>query len=166
MTTQTLQLRQAAQRFLDQPSIAVVGLSRGKDDTAKTIYDKLQQCGHRVYAIHPTEDRVKGIDCYRTLNDAPEPVAAAVVITQPKHIPEIIEQARRSGTQWLWLHKSLGNSVNPQAVSVGRQQGLNIIDGACPMMFLEPVDGGHKCMRLLMSWTGRIPKTIPLTAIE
>lgn len=159
---QVISLKQAAEHFLNQKTFAVIGLSRGDDNTAKLIYDKLNSTGHTVYALHPSESEVKGIPCHPSLADTPSPVDAAVVVTQPKHNADIIKAALANGLQWLWLHKSIGNSVEPEAVRVGREQGLNIIDGACPMMFLDPVDGGHKCMKVLMSWTGRIPKNIPV----
>ena len=160
----SISLNDAAKAFLSHSTIAVVGLSRGEDDTAKTIYTKLKSTGYNVYAIHPTESEVKGIPCYPDLTALPQPVEAVVVITKPIHVQDVLTQAQSAGASWVWLHKSFGNSVDPIAVELGRQKGLNIIDGGCPMMHLEPVDPAHKCMKPVLQWTGRIPRRIPVVA--
>ncbi len=171
MSTQTVSpkivsLKEAANRFLACNPIAVFGISRRSDDTAKLIYERLKKEGKTVFAIHPTESIVKGIQCHDSLNNCPELVEAAVVVTKPLHNAEIFAQAKAHGCRWIWLHKSFGNSVDPVAVQSARKEGLNVIDGGCPMMFVTPVDGAHKCFRHLMSWVGRIPRRIELRNIS
>jgi predicted CoA-binding protein len=161
-TAEFLTLTEAAHQFLDQKVFAVVGVSRGNDDTAKSIYEKLEQTGRVVYAIHPTETIVKGIPCWPSIKACPKQVEAVVVVTKPEHVAPILTEAIHSGIQWAWLHKSFGNSVQPQAVSLARSSGLKVIDGGCPMMFLAPVDGAHACFKHLLTWVGRIPKRIEI----
>lgn len=163
--SQLVSLEAAATQFLSCKTIAVFGISQGNDDTAKSIYEKFAESGYTVFGMHPKVKLVKGIRCYSDLRSTPEPVDAAVVVTRPEHVSGIIRQAKLTGTKWLWLHKSFGNSVDPLAVTVGREQGVNIIDGACPMMFLAPVDGAHRCMKSILQFFGRIPKQIPLVEV-
>jgi hypothetical protein len=36
-------------------------------------------------------------------------------------------------------------------------RGIQCIVGGCPMMYCEPVDLGHRCMRWLLCFGGRVP---------
>lgn len=163
-SSKVVTLAEAAEQFLSQPTFAVVGLSRGSDDTAKSIYEKLKATGRDVYAIHLTENIVKGIPCWPTIGACPETIKAIIVVTKPEFTSDILDKARKEGVRWAWLHKSFGNSVNPEAVLNARKAGMRVIDGGCPMMFLAPVDGAHACFKHLLKWVGRIPRTIEIDA--
>jgi hypothetical protein len=43
-------------------------------------------------------------------------------------------------------------SVSKEALRLCRENNIAVIPGGCPMMFCEPVDFGHKCMR----WSLRV----------
>jgi len=38
--------------------------------------------------------------------------------------------------------------------------GATVIPGGCPMMHLAPVDVAHRCMRVVLSLTGSLPKAV------
>ena len=46
--------------------------------------------------------------------------------------------------------------MSVEAVELAKQSGVNVIPGACPMMFCEPVDMGHKCIKWLLAAMGRL----------
>jgi hypothetical protein len=56
------------------------------------------------------------------------------------------------------MHRSIGNSVSDNAVQYCKDNGIRVIGGGCPMMFVEPVDFGHKCMKFIGNFTGWLPK--------
>jgi hypothetical protein len=37
-------------------------------------------------------------------------------------------------------------------------RGIHCIVGGCPLMFCDPVDFGHKCMRWWLQRRGRVPR--------
>jgi hypothetical protein len=45
-------------------------------------------------------------------------------------------------------------SVSKAAVDYGREHGVAVIDGGCPLMF---VDFPHKCMLWILGITGKLP---------
>jgi len=47
-------------------------------------------------------------------------------------------------------------SVSAAATGYGRQHGITVIDGGCPLMFGPTADLGHKIMRLV--YAGHVPK--------
>jgi hypothetical protein len=63
------------------------------------------------------------------------------------------------GVVFRFLHGSVGLGwVAAPARPVGRRGGMLVIDGACPLMYLEPVDFFHKCARWILGVTGRLPR--------
>ena len=43
--------------------------------------------------------------------------------------------------------------------SYGREHGITVIDGGCPLMFKPTADTGHKIMRRFAR-SGNVPKTV------
>ena len=54
------------------------------------------------------------------------------------------------------MHRSFGaGSVFEAAARYGREQGMIVIDGGCPLMFDPASDAGRKAMRFVFTLTGR-----------
>ena len=53
-----------------------------------------------------------------------------------------------------------GGSVSPTATTYGREQGMSVIPGGCPLMFERVPDGGHKAMRFVFTLTGAVPRQV------
>ncbi len=59
--------------------------------------------------------------------------------------------AARGDAPMIWLHKGAGQgAVSAEAVALCHDAGLDVVDGACPMMFEEPVATFHKIHRVLV----------------
>ncbi len=70
----------------------------------------------------------------------------------------VVRQCAEVGISRVWLHRSFGQgSVSDAAVEAGREYGIEVIAGGCPMMYCQPVDVAHKCMRWLLGVTGKLP---------
>ena len=63
------------------------------------------------------------------------------------------------GIKQVWMHRSYGaGSVSDAATAYGREHGITVIDGGCPLMFEPTADVGHKVMRLI--YRRHVPKTV------
>lgn len=155
-----MRIRQAADEFLSHSRIAVVGVSNEKDDAANLIYRSLRDLNYTVYPVNPHIQNFEGSMCFPDLYVLEDLVEAVVIVTRPEVTQEIMRQCIDTGISWVWIHRSVGNSVSNLAVVQGRKQGLHVIDGGCPMMYLEPVDFGHKCLRAVCYITGRLPHQV------
>lgn len=51
-------------------------------------------------------------------------------------------------------------SVSKEATDYGREHGLTVIDGGCPLMFDPVSDQGHKVMRWMFSPNGHVPRRV------
>ena len=155
----TTQLDEAVREFLACKRVAVAGVSRSKDEAANFIYRKLRESGYNVCAVNPRAESVEGDLCYPSLAAIPRGVEAVVIATHPDVAASIVRECAELGIRHVWMHRSFGRgSVSQEAVELCREHGIRVIPGGCPMMFLSPVDVGHRCMRWLLRWTGGLPK--------
>lgn len=147
--------------FLAQKRIAVAGVSRRGREAANLIYRKLRSRGYLVFAINPNSEEVEGDICYPDLKSIPGGVDGIVIATHPKVTDQIVRECAELGISRMWIHRSFGNgSVSEAAVDFCRENNLTVIPGGCPMMYCEPVDIGHKCMRWVLNLTGGLPKQV------
>lgn len=153
------ELQEAVDDFLSQRRIAVAGVSRSGDAAANLIYRKLEGAGYQVFAVNPKTDEVEGDRCYPNLAAIPGGVDAVLLATHPGVAAEVVRECGGLGIGRVWMHRSFGQgSVSEEAVALCREHGIRVIPGACPMMYVQPVDVGHRCIRWVLGITGGLPK--------
>jgi uncharacterized protein len=140
----------AAREFLAQKRIAVAGVSRDGALPANFIYRRLRDAGYDVYAINPRAESVEGDRCYRSLEEVPAVIDGVVIATPPGATLAVVQQCVARDVRRIWMHRSVGTgSFDAEAAHYAAAHGIAVIPDGCPMMFLEPVDGGHKCIRFI-----------------
>lgn len=156
-----MNIRHAADQFLRLKSIAVVGVSSKGDVAANIIYKKLKKHGYNVFPVNPNASEVEGDPSFPNLKSIPERVDGIIIGTAPNVTPEIVTDCAEMGIKNIWIHRSFGQgSFHPDAEKIARQNKISLIPGGCPMMFLEPVDPAHKCMRWFLKVTGTEAKPV------
>jgi len=106
-------------------------------------------------------ETVDGDRAYPDLTSIPGGVEAVVIGTRPETAEATMRECAELGIKHVWMHRSAGKgSVSPAATEYGRQHGITVIDGGCPLMFDPTADGAHKAMRFLMTRTGKVPKRV------
>lgn len=151
-------LRAAAEEFLAQRRIAVAGVSRDPNQAANAIYRRLREAGYEVFAVNPNAEEVEGDRAYPSLRSLPERPEGVLIATHPDVAASVARECVAAGVPRVWMHRSFGTgSVSDEATTLCRDAGLAVLDGGCPMMFLEPVDVAHKCFRWLLGATGKLP---------
>lgn len=151
-------LKEAAKEFLSHKRIAVAGVSRDKQATANAIFKRMRQLGYDAFPVNPNADEVEGVRCFHTVREIPGGVDGVLIVTHPKMAADVVADAAAAGVKRVWMHRSVGEgSLSPEAVAACEREGMAVLAGACPMMFMEPVDFGHRCMRAIFTWTGKLP---------
>jgi uncharacterized protein len=154
-------LREAVDDFLAQRRIAVAGVSRESQQAANFIYRRFRDAGYEVYAVNPRADEVEGDPCYPDLASLPVSVGGVVAVTPVAATEALARECAALGIPRLWMHHGVGtSSVSQSAVDVCRKWAITAIPGACPMMYLEPVDVGHRCFRCMKWLTGKLPAPV------
>lgn len=144
--------------FLEQERIAVAGVSRHKHQPANVIYRKLRDSGFEVIPINPNADEVEGDRCYPSLSAIGKAPDGVMVVTTPEAAEAVVRDCAAAGVSRVWMHRSFGSgSVSETAVRFCKDNGISVIEGACPMMYCAPVDVGHRCMRWLLGVTNKLP---------
>jgi predicted CoA-binding protein len=150
---------EAVAEFLRGKRIAVAGVSRRSGQAANAIYKKLKRCGYDVFPINPNAAEVEGVRCYPDVTAVPGPIDGVVVATNPRASVEVVRQCAEGGVDRVWFHRSFGaGSVSQEAIRECEARGVSCIVGGCPLMFCEPVDFGHKCMRWWLQRRERVPR--------
>jgi hypothetical protein len=143
--------------FLEEPAVAVAGVSRDGDLPANFIYRRLRDAGYEVMAVNPAADTTEGDPCYPDLASLPRPVRAVMAATPPSGTEAVVEECLALEIPKIWIHRSFGEgSVSDRAVARAREGGMEVIVGGCPLMFVPPVDLAHRCMGWWLRRRGRI----------
>jgi predicted CoA-binding protein len=155
-------MKEAASEFLAHKRIAVTGVSRNPGGHgANVVYKRLRDCGYDVFAVNPSTDAVEGDRSYHRLADIPGGVDAVVIATRPEKAEAPVHECEDLGITHVWMHRGPGaGSVCDDATAYGREHGMTVIDGGCPLMFEPTADVGHKVMRFVLSATGKVPRRV------
>ena len=161
------EIRKAAEEFLSHDRIAVAGVSRSGDSAANPVYRRLRKEGYDVFAVNPAATEVEGDPCWPSLAEVPAELDGVIIATHPDVSDDVARECVEIGVPRVWFHRSFGTgSVSDEAVRVCREAGISVLAGACPMMFLEPVDVVHRCMRWVLDRTGGLPEPVNFSAHE
>jgi predicted CoA-binding protein len=153
-------MKEAASQFLTHKRIAVTGVSRKpKEHGSNTIFKRLRDRGYEAFAVNPNADEVEGAPSYHDLRSIPGGVDAVVIATAPDKALDTMRECAALGIKHVWMHRSYDQgSVSAAATAYGRERGITVIDGGCPLMFDPLADIGHKVMRVVFA--GNLPKRL------
>lgn len=145
--------------FLAQKNIAVVGVSREEKAPPNLIYRTLRDKGCQVYAVNPKAESIDGDPCYPSVKDVPAELDGVFIMTNPEISKMVVGECVEAKVPRVWMHENAlfgeaNSSVSQEAVEICKQNGIEVIAGGCPMMFLE---FGHKCMRWILGAFGKLP---------
>ena len=155
-------ISEAAAAFLSSKRVAVTGVSRTpQNHGSNTVYKRLRDRGYDVFAVNPNADEVEGDRCYQDLKSIPGGVQAVVIGTRPEIAEDTMRECDELGITHVWMHRGPGaGSVSDAATEYGRQHGITVIDGGCPLMFGPTSDPGHKVMRWAFTLNGHVPRQV------
>lgn len=155
-------IKDAATEFLSQKRIAVTGVSRTPGSHgSNVVYKRLKERGYDVFAVNPNAEEVEGDRCFADLRSIPGGVDGVVIGTRPDRAQDTVRECEELGIKRVWMHRGPGpGSVSPEAAEYGRQHGMTVIAGGCPLMFAPVSDPGHKMMRWAFSLSGKVPRQV------
>lgn len=155
-------ISEAAHDFLECRRIAVTGVSRTADGHGgNVVFDRLVERGYAAFPVNPFASELQGHACYPTVSAIPGGVDAIVIATAPTRALDTMKEAVALGVTQVWMHRSIdAGSVSDEATAYGRDHGVRVIDGGCPLMFDPTADGPHKVMCGVLKLVGRVPRRV------
>lgn len=150
----------AVANFLDNKRVAIAGVSRDGKQPGNAVYRKLSNAGFEVFAVNPRATTVEGQPCFPNISSLPEKIDAVFAATPSRAALNIAKECEARGIHQLWFHGSIGpSSASPEAIRHCKDAGIECIVGGCPMLYCEPVDPAHRCMRFVLSkFSKRLPR--------
>jgi uncharacterized protein len=71
----------------------------------------------------------------------------------------VVRDCAAAGIKLIWMYKAGGSgAVSPEAVGFCGAQGIDVIPGECPMMFLEHTGWIHRAHGWVRQLTGKYPR--------
>ena len=144
--------RAVIDEFLTQTHVAFVGASRDSKQFANAVYRQLRDGGRSLYPVNSSAEAatIEGDSSYRRLADVPDPVDGVVVMVPRAAEAEVVDEAIARGIPRIWIHRATGRDpVAEEVRSRCATTGTQLVAGACPLMFLEPVRGVHRLHRVI-----------------
>jgi predicted CoA-binding protein len=149
--------RNAIDELLGVKRLAVVGVSRNPKDFTRRLFREMRSRGYDLVPVHPEAAEVEGVPAVARVADASPPVDAALLLTKPAVTGEVVRQCHAAGIRRIWMYRAVGaGAVNPQAVDFCQTNGMTLVAGECPFMFLPGSGFPHNfhasCRKLLGSY--------------
>ncbi|OGO15673.1 MAG: hypothetical protein A2Y93_06745 [Chloroflexi bacterium RBG_13_68_17] len=145
--------KQTVEGFLSQPSLAIVGVSRGGKKFGNIAYRELKSKGYRLHIVHPEAQTIDGAECYPSLAELPEPVGGVLVVVPPDQTEKTVREAAAAGIRRVWMQQG---AESPEAVRYCEENGISHVEGECILMFAKP-RFPHNAHRWVWGVMGKLP---------
>jgi len=144
-------MKHVIEAFFSGGAFAVVGVSSDRKKFGNKVYRAMKDRKLEVYPINPRENFVEGDMCYPSVLNLPETVHALIITLKPGLVKEILRDCQHKGIHSVWMQPG---SESPEAVAFASTQGIQVIQGRCILMYLEPVRSIHALHRWVEKLTG------------
>lgn len=151
-------IRQEIDTFLAQKRIAVVGVSRDEKDFTRAVFAEFVKRGYEVVPVNPNAAEIAGQRCYAHVQDITPPVSGVLVMTAPTVTEQVVRDCAKAGVKHVWLHRGEGiGAVSDSALAVCQENGIGVVPGFCPFMFLPETAFFHKIHGFIKKVGGTYP---------
>ena len=111
--------------------------------------------------MNPNAQTIEGDRYYPDLRSIPGGVDAVVIGTRPSRANDTMRECAELGITHVWMHRSGGTgSVSPTAARYGREHGITVNDGGCPLTFDGTADLPHQLMKVIYTRKGNVPTSV------
>ncbi|HKW26037.1 MAG TPA: CoA-binding protein [Terriglobales bacterium] len=144
--------------FLAQRRIALVGLSRDPKDFSRVVFREMSRRGYDVVPVNPAAGELENRRCFAHLQEVDPPIEAALIMTQPRETARVVRDCAEAGLPRVWMHRGGGQgAVSLEAADFCRQNGIRLVEGYCPLMFLAGTPFLHRLHGFILRVLGGYP---------
>jgi uncharacterized protein len=136
---------QMIEDFLAQKRIAIVGLSRDERHFSRHVAKVLTDNGFEILPVNKLADTIGDIRSYQQVADIKPSPDAAIMMTPAASLEAGVRDCVEAGIRKIWLVNSPGShKVRRSLEALYRKEGITIIEGACPLMYLPKTPLFHR----------------------
>lgn len=145
--------------FFQLKRLAVVGVSRNPKETSYTLWQEFRQRRYDAVPVNPNATEIDGKPCFARVQDITPPVEGVVIVTTPKVTDQVVRDCAEAGVKHIWMYRGVGGgAVSKDAVAFAESNGMDVVEGFCPFMFLLGTPFFHKLHGYGKKLTGSYPK--------
>ena len=87
--------------LFEPASVAIVGASELSGKVGATLVSNMLAAGFKgpLFAVNPKYASVRGVPCYASVGQLPQPVELAVIATPARTVPEVIDRCGQAGVR-------------------------------------------------------------------
>lgn len=131
-------MRSAIDEFLTCRRVAFVGVSAEPTDFSHVVFRELIDRGFDVVPVNPDLVEVEGRQAYARVQDIPEPVEAALLMTSPEATERAMRDCVAAGIHRVWLHDGVDPSEDSDArPGVSTLHDITAVSSEYPVMFVD-----------------------------
>ena len=146
-------------RFLAHKRIALVGVSRAPAELSSKLFEEFRRRGYDAVPVNPNATEILGRRCYARVQEIDPPVDAVLLMTSPEVTEEVVRDCAAAGIKYMWMYRGTGKGAGSElAVEFCRENGMQVVSGQCPFMFLPETEMVHRLHGFFRKITGRYPQ--------
>jgi uncharacterized protein len=147
------------QDFLDQKRLAIVGVSHQPKDFSRALFRQLREQGYDAVPVNPQAREIDGQPCFGRLQEVQPPVETVLLMTSPAITDAVVRDCAEAGVKRVWMYRAGGRgAVTADAVRFCEANGISVIPGECPLMFLPGGAWFHRFHGLIKKIAGSYPR--------
>ena len=145
--------------FLALKRVAVVGVSRNPKDFTRVMWDEFRQRRYEAIPVNPNATEIDGQPCFARVTDIKPGVDGVLIMTPKTATDDIVKDCAAAGVKHVWMYGGMApGAATDTAVAFCEQNGISVVKGLCPYMFLPGTPAFHAPHRIFKKLTGRYPR--------
>jgi acetyltransferase len=122
--------------FIEPRSVALVGLTRSTGPLAWNTLEHLLSYGFKgkLYPVNPSANEILGIKCYPSVQEIPDNIDLAVILTPRSVVPKLIKECTEKGIKAITVvgqgfadGDAEGKELQAEIVRIAREGGARIM---------------------------------------
>jgi predicted CoA-binding protein len=139
-----MSLREEIDGFLHEKRIAMAGVSTDPKHFSRTLFRDLQARGYQMVPVNPKTSEIEGQQCYPSVREIGPAPDAVLVMTPAAQTDVIARDCLAAGVKRMWMYRAVGaGAVSATAVRFCHDNGIHVVAGECPYMFLPDAGFPH-----------------------
>ena len=141
--------------FFSSHTIAVIGVSRNGKNFGASVFRSLRDKGYTVYPVNHNGGFIDGTTLYPDLFAIPDKIDGVVTVVPPQVTEKMVKEISDANIKRVWMQQG---SESKAAVDFCNENGIDVIEGECILMFAEPAELPHRVHRWVKGVFGKLPQ--------
>jgi uncharacterized protein len=148
--------------FLSQRRLAMVGVSRNPKEFSRMLFREMCTRGYDMIPVNPAIANVDDRVCFGSVKSVQPAPDAALIMTSSSETMKVVHDCAAAGIKRVWMYRAGGQgAVNQDAIAFCRENGITVVEGHCPFMFLPGTPLVHRIHGFVLKIFGAYPKEAP-----